>query len=101
MPKPICVPCGLFFRPEHNGFVAEEGKPYPDPDGKPIRYIEESGVVWTGYKLWRGDKWMCRGCGARIMVGFAGNPIREHYQADYETVREGIGGDEILFVHDC
>lgn len=113
MVKPVCVPCGIFFHPEKNGFVFEEGK----PDGcEPVRWkgknppdksymgqkpFEPENTSWSSYKLWVGDKWKCRGCGAEIVVGVIGERLIEHYQPDYEKVREQLGGDSILFVHDC
>jgi hypothetical protein len=99
MPKPVCPKCGLFFRPKHNGYTFEEGKPYPDGD-KPVFYTEESGKVWTSYKLWRGDLWECRGCGVQIIIG-ALHPVAEHFEPDYYKLRESYGGNDIPFVHDC
>lgn len=103
MVKPICVPCGLFFRPAKNGFIVEEGKP---DAGDPVRWSgknpgDDRDREWSSYKLWNGDKWKCKGCGAEIVVGIIGVPLNEHYREDYETVRQTFGGDNILFVHDC
>lgn len=92
--KPICVPCGLFFTPDKNGQVVEEGKPHGGSE-------KERYPGWTSYKLWRGDQWKCRGCGATIIVGVASVNFAEHYQSDYELVRQRYGGDDIPFVHDC
>lgn len=76
--KPICVKCKLFFHPERNGIAFEEGMPRPTP---------ENPAAWGSYKLWVGDLWKCRGCGAQIVTGSSG-PIREHYEEDYaEQVR--------------
>lgn len=38
---------------------------------------------WQSYKLWVGDLWECRGCGAQVIVGVPPNPIAEHYQPGY------------------
>lgn len=98
MPKPVCVPCGLFYRPEKNGYIVEEGMPHGirDEHGK---FTEP----WSSYKLWVGDKWKCHGCGNEIVVGFAGNPISEHYMGDYEALRKQLidAGQLTTFIEDC
>lgn len=102
MVKPICVPCGLFFRPKRNGQMVEEGKPYLNED-QPVRYedVDQDGnpVPWTGYKLWMGDRWECRNCMAQIVVGIVGPPLREHFEKDYEEQR--ARQHDLIFVHDC
>lgn len=95
--KPVCVPCGLFYHPEKNGYLVEEGMPHGnDPLGK-----FQPG--WKSYKLWRGDKWKCRGCENEIVVGFANRPSGEHYMPEYASVREDLIKDGRLttFVSDC
>ncbi len=67
--KPVCANCQLFFQVEKNGFYFEEGMP------------TESG--YQSYKLWVGDLWKCRGCGAQIVVGVSQGSIAEHYHPDY------------------
>lgn len=107
MVKPICVPCGLFYRPEKNGQPVEEGKPHRERD-QPVRWrgTNPDGPrwseykEWTSYKLYIGDKWKCRGCGSEIIVGINGI-MAEHFHKDYEEVRTHFGGDAIPFVHDC
>jgi rubredoxin len=94
--KPVCVPCGLFYRPEKNGYMVEEGMQGNDPLGK----LQEG---WGSYKLWRGDKWKCRGCDNEIVVGFASQPISEHYMGDYKDLRQKLieSGNLETFVSDC
>lgn len=80
MPKPACVPCGRFFRPERNGaYVAENmpaGQAAPgQPDG------------WLPYKVWSADIWRCEGCGARIVDGYGRHPVAEHFEPDFATAR--------------
>lgn len=104
--KPICLKCNLFYRPVHNGFIIEEGMPDGGGGGKKIRHKgvnpgDNRYQIWSAYKLWRGDKWRCNGCRNEIVVGFAPNPIAEHYQSDYESARRECGGDSIPFIHDC
>ena len=79
MMKPICVPCGLFYRPKKNGFSFLEGMPNSNrtPSGK------EHADLWRDYKLWQGDLWECRGCGHQIIVGVGAAPISEHYLPDF------------------
>lgn len=103
MPKPVCVKCGLFYRPKRNGQVFEEGKPYKSEPNEPVRYTEQDGeqVQWTGYKLWHADLWECRGCGNQIITGAGAAPLVEHFEDRYQIVRARYGGDTIPFVHDC
>jgi hypothetical protein len=76
--KPICVTCKLFFRPEKNGTYFEEGMPV----GRTQH--DKAPKEWQPYKLWSGDKWKCRGCGAEIIVGTGREPLAEHWrQPDY------------------
>lgn len=86
MLKPICVPCGLFFQPEKNGFAFTEGMP--------------RGGTWRPYKVWVGDKWKCRGCGTEIVVGVMGDRVAEHYEADFEEIRKRLNADQFQ-VNDC
>lgn len=55
--RPICVACRLFYRPLKNGVDFEHA-----PPGGPAR-------------LWNGDLWECKGCGAQLIVGIAREPI--------------------------
>lgn len=97
--KPACPKCGLFYRPKKNGQSFEEGKPFNDET--PVRYRTLDGTEWTSYKLWRGDLWECRGCGAEVIIGVIAGPVREHYQPEYKEYREAMGGDDLPFIHDC
>ena len=85
--KPICVPCGRFYRPEKNGVLFVEAL-----DGTP-------------YKLWSGDKWKCPNCGSEVIVGSGLEPISEHYEPDFtETVERARiwqgDGRPLLHVND-
>lgn len=70
MLKPICIKCHLFFRPKKNGFYFTEGKPLPS-----ARPGLRDAAMWLKYKLWSGDLWECRGCGAQIIVSVEMAPI--------------------------
>lgn len=86
--KPVCVNCKLFYRPEKNGTHFEEGRP-----------VGSAAASWAPYKLWVGDLWKCKGCGAQIIVGVPLNSISEHYHLDYaEQVKKWR---PILRVDDC
>lgn len=84
--KPVCVKCGLFFR------VKKNGAPF-------IESMPSFGEAWVPYKLWMGDLWECRGCGAQIIVGMGINPIAEHYQPDFKAQVEKY--TPIVKVDDC
>jgi len=74
--KPACPKCRLFYTIKRTGYNWEEGMP-KSGDGKTVPY------VWGSYKLWAGDLFECRGCGAQVIVGVPHRPIAEHYQAEY------------------
>lgn len=94
MPKPVCVKCALFFRPEKNGVHWVEGKPVGEMmDGKPVN------GTWTGYKLWQSDLWECKGCGAEIIVGHALRPIAEDFQSGF--VAAVAASNSRVQVNDC
>ena len=97
MPKPACLKCQRFYRPEKNGFVCTESMPVggdeydlPTPPGTlaPER--------WTPYKVWRTDLWKCHGCGHLLVAGWAAHPVAEHYQqgfAEAQAMSEGTIND--------
>lgn len=80
MLKPICVRCRKFFRMKKSGFYFTEGMPK-----------DSACAEWKPYKVWAGDLWECRGCGAEIVSGFGQQPCAEHYQEDFAAVRERLG----------
>jgi hypothetical protein len=80
MPKPVCVPCERFYRPEKNGFTLLEGKPKFNGAEQGKAHTDD----WEDYKLWNGDKWKCPGCGHEIVIGFAGQPVSEDYLPDFK-----------------
>lgn len=94
--KPICVPCQRFFQPKKNGFAFIEGHPIA---GSPAPGVSEP-EKWRPYKLWEGDEWECKGCGAMIVVGCGSNPIAEHYEENFRERVKSFGGDQ-LQVNDC
>ena len=77
--KPICVPCQRFFHPLKNGIFFVEGM--PTRDGALPGTADPK--AWETYKLWSGDLWECRGCGAQIVVGAGQEPIAEHHQEKF------------------
>jgi hypothetical protein len=54
---------------------------------------------WKPYKLWQGDLWKCRGCGAEIIVGVPHTPISEHFKSDFAQQVERH--EARLTVNDC
>lgn len=99
MPKPVCVPCQRFFRHKRNGFSFVEGMPVGGDPDNPAPPGTEAPERWRPYKLWNADLMECRGCGAQIVVGFAAQPVSEHYKPgfDEEVKRHGA----TLQVNDC
>lgn len=83
--KPICVPCGLFFRAEKNGTSFIESMP---KDG-----------AWVPYKLWLGDQWHCLECGATIIVGVAKKPVAEHYHTNFDRAIKDFSPQ--VTINDC
>jgi hypothetical protein len=93
--KPICIPCQRFFRPKKNDYSFIEGMPI-DNGALPGTQQPE---LWKPYKLWRGDKWECEGCGAAIVVGVAQLPVAEHYQPNFDKAVAMFRPE--LQVNDC
>lgn len=91
--RPICATCNLFFQPDKNGVYFEEGRPVCTGT------VDPEDVEWVPYKLWVGDRWRCRGCNATIIVGVASQPLAEHYQPDYEGLKQRLGCT--LRIDDC
>ena len=94
--KPICKPCQRFFRPKKNGFAFVERMPVVN-GAKPGTEEPEK---WKPYKLWDGDLWECKGCGAEIIVGIASEPISEHYLDDFAETRASYPTADYI-VNDC
>lgn len=101
MPKPVCVACRCFYRPEKNGFFLVEGK--PDNNTQDLSPDEYRGTrhpeVWSPYKLWIGDMWECPECHHQIVVGFAGQPISQDYLPGFEEKIEACGNP--IQINDC
>lgn len=95
MPKPICVPCQRFFRPKTTGFSVIEGMPV----GNGVEPGTSMADQWKPFKLWKGDLWKCKGCGAQIVVGFGSGPIAEHYQDDFKEMV--VRHNATFQVNDC
>lgn len=88
--RPICVPCGRFFRCVKNGFNFTEGMP--------IVVAAEAGGAepgsWVPYRIWSGDKYECPGCRATIIVGFGKKPIAERHHERFDEMVEQFGADQ-------
>jgi hypothetical protein len=79
MPKPVCVKCKRFFKPKKNGVWLMEQMPSHDR-AAPGTGEEEA---WRPYKVWHADLLVCHGCGTEIIVGFAPQPIAEHFEDNF------------------
>jgi hypothetical protein len=88
MLKPICVACQRFYRPHHTGKQFVEAMPAPGH----ARAVPGSARPdqWQPYKLWRGDEWMCHGCGSLIIVGTGHGPTRERHEPAFDDERRNI-----------
>lgn len=94
--KPICVPCQRFFRPEKSGFCFTEGMPIGAGLSVPGTSHPER---WRPYKLWRGDKWKCQGCGAEIVIG-ASEPFAIQHEDGFTQLAKETKADQYQ-VNDC
>jgi hypothetical protein len=80
--KPICVKCQMFYHPKENSVDFIEQMPTKgDTPAKPGTVEPER---WTPSKIWMGDLWECRGCGATIIVGTAQSPISDQFNPDFD-----------------
>lgn len=92
--KPVCPKCQRFFRCKRNGTPFIEMRPQNNaPPGS------EAPEDWLPYKLWQGDLWVCRGCGAEIIVGVGLKPMAEHYQPDFDATVASLGAT--IKINDC
>lgn len=96
MPKPACVQCRRFFRPERNGIAVIEGMPSVD-GAQPGTSEPEN---WTPYKVWFADLWRCEGCGAEIVSGWAREPLSVQHEEKFKEDVERLG-TEPLQINDC
>ena len=98
MLKPICVPCQRFFRMKRSGFYFTEGM--PNGAHLPAEPGNTHPEQWRPYKLWVGDLWECKGCGAKIVSGFGGGPIRVQHHQDFADEIKRLGANQFT-VNDC
>lgn len=94
--KPICVPCERFYRPAKTGFAFIEGMPV-NKDTKPGKAGRS--LDWSPYKLWSGDLWRCPDCGSEVVIGTGFEPVRHHYQPDFDEQCALRGAN--LLIKDC
>lgn len=92
--KPACPKCQLFYHPKKNAYTFLEGMPEAD-----ARSGKVDARLWHPYKLWHGDLWECRGCGAQVIVGVMGGPITEHYMPDFKDWLERMPPQ--VQINDC
>jgi hypothetical protein len=77
--KPICVKCGLFFKPKKNGIRVLEQMPMCNGATPGLA----NGEQWQPYKIWHADLWSCRGCGVEMVFGTGVIPLAERHQNDF------------------
>lgn len=71
----------------------------PRPGTKPERGMIDFGN-WVPYKIWQVDLWACPICEYSIMIGSGRQPLREHYQQDFQEMHKKWGADKFQ-VNDC
>ena len=98
MPKPACSKCLRFFRPKHNGFYFIEGMPV-GTDTRRVQPGTAEPENWKPYKLWVGDLWECKGCGAEILVGSPSSCIAWHHESNFDELVALYGAT--LQINDC
>ncbi len=91
--KPVCVPCGLFYKHARSGVYFIEGMPKTSAPHDLPRDPEQ----WKPYKVWVSDLYECRGCGNQILVGMPAGPTAEHYQDGFSDWVERA----TVTVNDC
>jgi hypothetical protein len=96
--KPICVPCQRFFRPKKNEVYFTEGMEKGGLNRAAVTG-KDGADDWKPYKLWCGDLWECRGCGAQIISGVAHVPIAEHFQQNFSAEVEAYR--PMVQINDC
>jgi hypothetical protein len=71
------------------GFYFLEGK--PRLGSRFLKPGTADAENWEPYKLWAGDLWECKGCGAQIISGVGRAPVAEHYQDGFGDTVERLG----------
>jgi hypothetical protein len=66
--------CGRFMTVTRNGVTVEELL----ADGAP-------------YKLWDADRYECVECGQTVITGFGRIPLVEHWETEYQRMRDRLG----------
>lgn len=96
MLKPICVPCQRFFRMQKTGLHFTEGMPaghrVPPGNSEPDN--------WRPYKIWSGDVWLCKGCGATIIAGTGREPIAVQHEVTFQETARQLNAAQFQ-VNDC
>jgi hypothetical protein len=95
MPKPICVKCQRFYRPQRNAVPVIEGMPTHNLALPGTREPQS----WRPYKIWSADQWHCEGCGHEIVVGFGLNPRAIQHEQGFKLVLDKLV--EPIVVNDC
>ena len=67
MPRPVCVGCLAEMTPTKNG-----------------KLVHFRGGGGGDYQIFSGDEWGCKGCGARVIVGFGRDPVAEQFSPEFE-----------------
>lgn len=95
--KYACNKCQRFFHIKRNGVLMEEGLPVG-----PAKRADNQAMNWLPYKLFLADIYECPKCKTELVVS-ALRPVAEHFQAEYDQLKEQYKamGALLPMVEDC
>src|SRR5262245_22910085 len=96
--KPVCFQCQRFFRMRKSGFYFIEGMPVGGHAQPKAGTVEPE--KWKPYKVWSGDLWECKGCGAQILSGFGLMPLAIQHEANFHDIIARTNARQFQ-VNDC
>ena len=69
--KTVCENCAKMMRPRNIGITVLFQQPNENGEG-----------AWP-YSIHMADRYGCDGCGAVVLAGFAGKPVRLYWEKDF------------------
>jgi len=83
MDKLVCVKCEKELKPYKSGAYL-------------VEMFQSNSEI---YKIWQCDIWQCPVCKVKIVSGYGGNPIRQHFDLDCKQYLETIKTDGATIVY--